>query len=165
MRALIRITMLASILLAASVEARAPERRDIAALRWNGEAKTQAVRDGRWVLIVVDARRRSGEMLLDELRRSGYEGRDALVLVVGDAATAPAYARRTGLLREAHWQWAPVDATLRDLDLAGTPVVLGIDAGTRIAWQESGTPRRAGDLAVRIADWINHDNSTDNKKP
>lgn len=108
---------------------------------------------GPWALVVVDAHRRNSEAYLAALRSNGYEGRHALVVVTGDAATAQAFARRTYLLPQAQWTVASAGHLREQLGLGGAPAVFGIDAQQRVVWQSAGLPARAGDLAVRIADW------------
>ncbi len=141
--------LLALVCAGTAVAAAAPNPR-----RLEAAALAAPVPAGRWVLIVVDANRRGSEAYLAALRRDGYDGRGALVAVVGNAAAAEALQQRRHLLPQA--QWTVVDAALlqRQLGLAGVPAALGMDAQQRAAWQVSGQPPRSGSLVLRIADWL-----------
>lgn len=139
--------------------ARAPDRPGIPSLVVDDAQEGQrslasSMPTGRWVMIVVDAHRVSGKVLMEALKTAGYDGRNAVVLVIGDTASASAARKRSSQLPTAQWLSARTAASLKALDLAGTPAVLGIDVGQRIVWQESGIPERTGSLAVRISDWI-----------
>lgn len=104
-------------------------------------------------IAVLDPRLSSSRELLDALHRSGYQGDGLVVLVAGDVRQAEALRRRSNALPRARWVSAEANAVLRQLELTGTPVVLGLDRQQRIAWRESGLPAVPLDLALRIAEW------------
>ncbi|UXI70356.1 hypothetical protein [Tahibacter amnicola] len=107
------------------------------------------------LVVVLDARSTRSHAAIDALRREGYRGRSAVVLVIGDAESSRAFARRRQLLPEARWVSARSAAVLMPLQLSGMPAILGIDKEQRIRWQETGVAERSGDFAVRINDWLN----------
>lgn len=102
---------------------------------------------------VLDPHLSSSRELLDALQRSGYQGDGLVVLVAGDASQTEALHRRSGALPRARWVSAEANAVQRQLQLAGTPVVLGLDRQRRVAWRENGLPAVPLHLALRIAEW------------
>ncbi|MEO8671996.1 MAG: hypothetical protein ABI411_11830 [Tahibacter sp.] len=142
-----------------AADARAPAERNIAGVQVDGVGRESTVSladlkpDNRWVVIVLDAHRLGSVAYVNSLRSSGYEGKNAIVLIVGDSAGAIALSKRRALLPDARWVAARAGAGMKALNLSGTPVVLGIELD-HVVWQESGMPLHAGDLAVRISDWV-----------
>ncbi|UXI68192.1 hypothetical protein [Tahibacter amnicola] len=110
----------------------------------------------RWILVVLDANDPDLMPFADSLREAGYEGRNAIVLVVGDAASATVVAGQKTLLPQARWITGRSAKVLEGLDLPGTPAIIGLEAGSKVAWQELGLRKQPGDVAVRMSDWLSH---------
>lgn len=104
-------------------------------------------------VVVVDPHLSSSRELLDALNRSGFQGAGLVVLVAGGTRQADVLRLRSAALPQARWVSAEASAVQRGLQLAGTPVVLGLDLQQRVAWRESGLPAVPLHLALRIAEW------------
>lgn len=141
-----------------AASARAPDRRELPPLFYAENGKNAVPLDalvpsGRWLLIVVDAQRAGSVAFLDALQAAGYDGEQALVLVVGHADAVRAFAQNKRRLPQARWLESPFATTLPALDLPGTPAVLGLDAERRIDWQVLGRSAQSAALARRLLDW------------
>jgi len=120
----------------------------------------------RSVLILIDADALSSQQWLRALVASGYRGYGALVLVL-DRPTAsapmtaearppasPKQAALLGQLPEAIWLHSQAGSVLAQLQVAGTPQVIGFDANQQLRWRQSPTRGDGEQLTLRLLDWV-----------
>jgi hypothetical protein len=109
---------------------------------------------GHSILIVLDARSGLSRQWIDEVRRSGFAGEGALIIVLGATANDLDALQSLSGWAQARWFRAEAMTTLRALQTQGTPGVYGL-AGTQMRWAQSGMPARGGEaLVLRMLDWL-----------
>jgi hypothetical protein len=85
------------------------------------------------------------------------------VIIVPATCRPPAARRRPPGLTGAAWFRDPTGVLLRELGLPGTPVMLGIREGSRVAWQAAGLPATAREAQGLVRDWIEPGGATGEK--
>jgi hypothetical protein len=110
---------------------------------------------GRWVLLVLDANLASTAQFLGALKADGFDGKQAVVVIVGGQAASSRLLQTQALPAQLRWAVADTQATLSLLKIGGTPALYAINAQQEIAWQSYGYPKRPGDWLVSMwAGWV-----------
>lgn len=152
MKRIIRRAWLFLLLLAlCGIASAAPPTRDAnAAPRFGVAMLAGAAPQGRWVLVLLDPRRRHSTAFVEAMKPLAYDGMQAVVAYVGakDVRRDDAFWPRATAVDDASRD------VVRSLRASGTPLVVGIDVDGRIAWREAGVPDEPARLASRIAGWV-----------
>ena len=111
------------------------------------------VLNGYEVLLLLDSGRSASTTLMRLLARPEYDGRGLVIVLLGDPNAGSLTDAAAGGLPQARWVRAEIASVLGSLDLAGTPVLLGVDPDGVIRWQRAGVPERVETWLDAILDW------------
>ncbi len=124
---------------------------------------------GHSVLILIDPGAASSQQWLGELEASGYRGYGATVLVLDRSSPAtanppepashpappdePSILQLQRRLPEATWRVSQA-AVLGELQVAGTPQLIGLDSEGQPRWRQSPHRGDSEQLTLRLLDWV-----------
>lgn len=117
-----------------------------------------------WILVVLDASLPSSDDFLAALDAKGVE-LDARVqiLVLGSAADSARLQPARERIKGATWLRQEHAQAVRDLQLPGTPCMLGLHGAHKIAWQFSGVPNPREQAYFMARDWLQAADATPNQ--
>ncbi len=109
--------------------------------------------NGYEVLLIVDAGRSNSLALLQMIQRSDYDGHGMVLLALGSEDPAHLQAALSESASQIRWVRGELWRTLAQLELAGSPVLLGIDPDGRVRWIRAGVPERIEPWIEVIRRW------------
>jgi hypothetical protein len=108
-----------------------------------------------WVLLVVDADKHLTTTVLPRFQKKDGDWAGKLVVVAaGSPAAFERMVAQNAKLAGVRWTRDTSGRLLEQLDLSGTPVLLGIRAGNVIAWQIASVPEAPEKAQALVANWI-----------
>jgi hypothetical protein len=123
----------------------------------SGAAATEAtlLQAAAWTMIVVDAEKPLTASVLSRLqKKEGDWGGKLVVVTWGSQGALDRLVLRNAKLAGAKWYRDTSGQILKQLQLAGTPVLLGIRADNSIAWQVSSIPEQPEKAQAMASSWI-----------
>jgi len=109
-----------------------------------------------WVLLVVDGDKTLTPQTLSRLERQtgGWNGQVVIVVVGSDAAFTK-IVNTNAKLQGVVWYRDNSGDIVRQLNIPGTPSLLGIHNFSQIAWQVAGLPEQTARVESLVSSWIN----------
>lgn len=138
-----------------SAEQRALPSFTIAAIDGAPVTSEALVRDGTWLLVYVQPRCPSCDVLLERLDSDERPSASRIVIVGGgmDTGAVKALADKYPNLKTSRWLADPERHVVETLDVQASPTALGL-RGSTIAWRLAGTVQNRRELDSILFTWL-----------